>query len=209
MIQQDLDYNHAKWRLKYSSIINSRKPDVDTFDRNSYNYRYDTMGRESSGECEAYRSAIFYIQLSPKINTKVIEMALKATHGHLYNSISQDYGAYHMLFLNDDKGKLMHCKKPQNNWTNASKICEEYITNYAKTNYKYSKTLSQLFPLIDIYSMDNYPSKIDLCVVICDNDGISLGQTFKDAILQRCNKLIRISSDNDEGISVERVIKIL
>jgi len=73
--QEDLNCGTAKWLRKYNYIIGLRKPEVSCYDPNSYNYRYDTLGRE--GFCHVYRSGVFYIQLSPRINTKIIEMALK------------------------------------------------------------------------------------------------------------------------------------
>lgn len=159
--------------------------------------------------CKEYRSAIFYVQLSPEINTKIIEMTLKATYSHPYNSVSEEYGVFHMLFLNDDMGILMLIKKSQNNWNYANEVCQEYSSNYLKANYQYLKTLSQLFQIIGLYSKDHYPSEYDLCIVISDNERISCGQKIKETVLQSCNKLIRISTANNDDILVERVIKSL
>lgn len=204
MMPEDLDYNRAVWRKKYSSIMKFRMPELNSFNSNSYNYRYDTLGREET--CEAYRSAIFYIQLSPKIANEIVEMAFKATYEYLYNSVSGKYGAYHLLLLNDDEGQLMHEKRPVFDWLSATKLCRDYLEKYSDAHYQFSKVLTQVFPLTDLYSRERYPNHDDLCVIVHDGDGIKFDDNIRTRLIKCSNKLIRIVADKDEDILVEQII---
>ena len=206
MPQEEKPQNDMRWIKKYDNIIGTMKPELNSYNRDEYNYRYGTMDTENT--CEAYRSAIIYIQLSPKINIKNIEQVLKTTSKHLYDSSQRKYGFYHMLFLNDAQGNLMHDGKPANSWQEAYTIIDKYFSQYATLNYQFSKVITQIFPRIDLYTRERYPSNEDLCVIITDAKGITYDGQFKDIIIKRCNKLVKIVSEDKMEVQVEHIRRI-
>lgn len=161
------------------------------------------MGRDSS--CMAYRSALFYVQLSPRIEPKIVEMALKATWSDLNNYVANKHGQYFLLFLNDEKGQLIYNKQPETDWSRAAKICGQFISDYSKSNYAYAKELSQLFPKNGPHRAIGHPGRDELCVLITDSDGVVLAGEVRNSILRKCNKLVRIVADKGADIYVEKV----
>lgn len=202
MTPADLDLNNDKWRLQYQHIINNRKPLISSFDSNAYNYKYDTMGIEST--YNAYRSAIIYLQLSPHINTEIIKIVFKTTKAHLTFGLGKQ-SPFHVLFLNDEKGNLMHTGKPINDWRLAAKTAEKYLHDFSSANYIYSNKMSQIFPRIDFYAREVYPSRNDLCVLITDQRGVIVDEQIKNKILNKCNKFVKIVADNNTNIEVIRI----
>lgn len=187
------DFLNEEWFNRFKSYVSCRKPLLNSYNLNSYNYKYDMLGREAT--VEAYRSVIFYIQLSPNIDINRVEVMIKEVYKHLYNSASRSYGKYHIMFMNDNEGNLMHNGKPFSNWNDAIQAVIEFENKYSLSNYQYSKCLKMIFPFTGIYTRETYPSKKDLCILITDCDGITIDDDIKSRLISSCNKLISVEAD--------------
>ena len=172
---------------EYKRLISGRLPQPYKWDQNAYNYKYESMGRESSDN--GYRSAIFYIQLSKKIDLETLYGFLRTTERYLVSN----YGSkakFNMLFLNKEDGKLLHPGKPCGGPSNALRAAKDYFTKYAETNNGYSKKLNYLFPPTDLYDREKYPSKEDLCILVTDEDGVEIANDIKQAAITKPNRFI-------------------
>lgn len=174
---------------EYKRLISGRLPQPYKWDQNAYDYRHESMGRESSDN--GYRSAIFYIQLSKKIDPEILYGFLRATNHYMVNNYGSN-AKFNMLFLNKEDGKLLHPGKPCGGSFNALRAAKDYFAQYADTNSSYSKKLSNLFPPSDLYDRETYPSNVDLCVLVCDEDGVEFDEKIKFSAIKKPNRFIQI-----------------
>ncbi|GEM_PF-3499126 len=175
----------------YRSIIKSRLPQPCSRDANAYDYRTGSMGRESSEP--AYRGAIFYVKLSPKIDPEVLRGFLKKTEYYMVDG-RNSRGRFHMLFLNDENGKFIHPKGPCIGRSNALRAARDYFDRYLDSTQGFEKKLTQVFPQIDLYSREKYPSKYDLCVLVTDEDGVEFDEDAARRIIRNSNKFVHIKA---------------
>jgi hypothetical protein len=186
----------------YGSLIKNNKPQQPGFDPNAYNYRNEMMGRESSDR--GYRSVIFYIPFSKKIEPEVLDQFFRKTEPHLASS-GYSKGRYHLFFLNDEQGKLIHPAGKCEGNLNATRATEDYFAKYADTNGKYAKKLTQLTPEDDGYASSRFPSKHDLCVLVTDEDGIDIDDDVKSGMVNRTNRLIHLKLLPENMFEVQRI----
>lgn len=187
---------------EYRRLISGRLPQPYKWDQNAYDYRHESMGRESSDN--GYRSAIFYIQLSKKIDPEILYGFLRTTERYLVSN----YGSkakFNMLFLNSEAGKPLHRGKVCLGCSNALKTATEFFVKYADTNSGYSKKLNYLFPPTDLYDRETYPSNEDLCVLVSDEDGVELDEKIKHAAIKKPNRFIQIKVLPDSMFEVLRL----
>jgi hypothetical protein len=170
------------WESKLRGLISRRKNNI-TFDSSDGMNR--RLGDQLGGEDEyrGFRSVIFYFQLSTKLDLKLIEkMVLKI--------FSMTKSSFHniklaTLFFSDSDYNLIHPKGIVHSGRQVMTIMREYYPKYAAENESYSNILKHLFPPIDIYSREQYPSNKDLCIVFHDDRKID----FDDKVLTRINAL--------------------
>lgn len=187
---------------EYRRLISGRLPQPYKWDQNAYNYKYESMGRESSDN--GYRSAIFYIQLSKKIDPEILNGFLRITERYLVNNDNSP-AKFNMLFLNNEDGKLLHRGKISLGWSKALKAASEFFAKYADTNSAYSKKLNCLFPPTDLYDRETYPSNEDLCVLVTDEDGVEIDDKIKHAALKKPNRFIQIKVLPEKMFEVDRL----
>lgn len=174
---------------EYKRLISGRLPQPYKWDQNAYDYRHESMGRESSDN--GYRSVIFYIQLSKKIDPEILYGFLRTTNHYLVNNYGSN-AKFNMLFLNSEAGIPLHRGKVCLGCSNALKTAMEFFVKYADTNSGYSNKLNYLFPSTDLYDRETYPSNEDLCVLVTDEDGVELDERIKHAAIKKPNRFIQI-----------------
>lgn len=195
-----VDFNGAL--NTYSSIIKNKLPQPNSYDSNTYNYRTGSMGRESSNT--GYRSAIFYVQLSTKIAPVNLYGFLKKTEQYIINGYNSP-GIFHMFFLNDENGKLIHPKGHCTGHSNALRATNDYFNKYLASTDDYPKKLAQIFPASDLYPREKSVSKDDLCILITDEDGVTADEEVLHGIIRKANKLIHIKFLPENMYQVSRI----
>lgn len=192
--------NDTAWVGKLISLIKYNVPILNARNDYAYNSRLGCLGREE--EATAYRSAIFYLQLSPELDPGAIDLVLQAVHRYMKKNVS----LYHILYMNNEQGDLLYEKKPCQDWKEAGRLCRERLDELGESNHQYSGTLNKLFPLVDIYSHAQYPDKKDLCLIIHD-DGFSLPDEVRESMAGKCSKLISITARAGVPVTVEQLKK--
>lgn len=171
------------WEYELSKLVNKRKKYISYNNPNPMNKSLGSQLGYEDGY-EGFRSVIFYFQLSTVLDLELMEKMIKKVVV-ISNSGCPQNIKFSALFFSDIDYKLIYPQGVISNGSYIIKIIKEYYDKHASVNEGYSSYLKYLFPPIDLYSREHYPSDQDLCIVFHDSRKI----TVDEEILQRLNTL--------------------